>query len=302
MARRITFAYAQEGWSFEDGEQQDLKQNAQRVIPVEYTLDMKGNLFCPVCYTNLIRSPKENNHFSDGREACFAHMSKYQDIKCSLRSLRARGKQYANLEEAQQAIDDENLVIVHTFLQDIPEEPVGVAAQEFDETPLEDKNGPLTDVPIARHNGQSFILPSKITTVAGICRNFDRNYYKYFHFPAQQNAFLLSELLHDVTEVSKENESRLLYFGVITSTFSAANNPGPENIRMTKLESNDNIPDFYLKAPEQTCTRKGITDESTGRIVVMYGQITANGVGLCIERPAWGEFALLPKQYSHLLL
>ena len=50
-------------------------------------------------------------------------------------------------EEAQKAIDDENLVIVSGFIKDKPDirEDGGV---EYDETPVEDMAGPVSDIPM----------------------------------------------------------------------------------------------------------------------------------------------------------
>lgn len=299
-SQRIKFAYNLKGWSFENGSQRVLKRDADKVIPSEYQADMEGSIFCPACFTNLIRVPKEKEHFSNGRDAYFAHLGRYKYIDCDLRTKRAEGKRYDSYEEAQRAIDDENLVIISGFLQEKPERPENPIG-EYDETPVEDENGPATEVPIARHRGESFVLPSKISTVAGICRNFDENLYKYYHLPGMQNAVRLIDLLHNIKNVTEEDDKPKLYYGEIRRSFSAAQNPQPHNIRMTKLANSPAIHDFYLKATEEISSRKGINDQSVGRIVIMYGKVVENGIGLAIERLKWGEFALLPIQYNQLL-
>jgi hypothetical protein len=298
--QRIKFAYKLDGWSYEEGSQALLKAQADKVIPSDYTADMEGNIFCPACFTNLIRVPKEKDHFSNGRDAYFAHVRKYREVKCDLRTKKAEGKRYDTYEEAQKAIDDENLVIISGFLQEKPERPEDPAGA-YDETPVEDENGPASEVPIGRHNGESFLLPSKISTVAGICRNFDENLYKYYHLPGRRNAVRLIDLLHHVKDVTEEDESDRLYYGWVKRSFCTAKNPKPHNIRMTELDCNREVHDFYLKANEEISQRKGINDQTTGRIVIMYGKIAENGIGLCIEDLAWGEFALLPVQYNYLL-
>lgn len=301
IKQRIKFAYFLDGWSYENNDQSVLKKNAEKVLHSEYIPAMEGSIFCPTCFTNLIRVPKRRDHFSNGRDAYFAHIKKYQAVKCSLRVKRAEGKRYENYEEAQKAIDDENLVIVTGFLERRPERPEHEAG-EYDETPVEDQNGQLTEVPLGRHNGESFNLPSKITTVAGICRNFDVNLYKYYYFPNQKIAIQLIDLLHSIEQVTEEGELPRLYYGLIKSVYDPAKNPKPHNIRMTELVCNKSVKDFNLKTTLEVALQKGITQDAVGRIVIMYGTVTTSGIGLSIENLNWGEFALLPRQYSNLLI
>jgi len=44
-----------------------------------------------------------------------------------------------------------------------------------------------------------------------------------------------------------------------------------------------------------------ISDDAKGRVLVVYGKVTENGIGLCIEDTSWGQFALLPRKYEYLL-
>jgi hypothetical protein len=55
------------------------------------------------------------------------------------------------------------------------------------------------------------------------------------------------------------------------------------------------------KAIDENSQEHGIDDESPGKIVIIFGKITESGIGLCIERFGWGEFAVLPDKYTHLL-
>jgi len=298
--QRIKFAYKLEGWSYERGSQSELKRAGEKVLPSEYTHDMEGGIFCPGCFTNLIRVPKEADYFSNGRDAYFAHLRKYKQVKCDLRVKRSEGKKFDTYEEAQKAIDDENLVIVSGFMQEKPQgqqDPAGV----YDETPVEDMNGPVSEVPIARHAGESFSLPSKITTIAGICRNFDENLYKYFILPGRQNAVRLIDLLKDVREVIEVDSTRRMYFGKIIRSYTPVNNPASHNTRMTELVGAPSVRDFYLKEEHGISSSKGINDKTDERYVLMWGEVGTNGVGLCIEGLSWGEFALLPAQYNYLL-
>lgn len=133
--RRIRYALHLIGWSFENGSKNKLNTDALKVEPSEYQKSMEGNIFCPVCFTNLNRVPKDKDHFSNGREAYFGHLPAYKKIDCDLRSEKPEGKRYNSYEEAQKTIDDENLVIVSGFITEkpeLPEEPTG----EYDETPV----------------------------------------------------------------------------------------------------------------------------------------------------------------------
>ena len=297
--RRIKYALHLSSWSFENGNKKTLVKNAVKIYPSGYLPDMDGSIFCPVCFTNLNRIPKAKDHFSNGRDAYFAHKSSYKNIKCDLRSTKPDGLRYETQEEAKKAIDDENLVIVTGFLEDKPLNPDSVNS-EYDETPVEDIDGPLSDIPIGRHNGESFKLPSKISTVAGICRNFDENLYKYYFFPGQKYAIRLLDLLRPIDCVEEEDETPRLYYGVIKKSKNAG--PTPNNKRMTELLSHTNVHDFYLKAIDRISQNKGIDDNSKGRIVLIFGKVTISGIGLCIERLKWGEFALLPEKYNDLLM
>jgi hypothetical protein len=299
--RRIKYALYFDGWDFENGSQSQIKRDAIKVAPSEYQSTMDGALFCPVCFTNLNRIPKNKEYFSNGREAYFAHLSTYKNIKCDLRSDRPEGKKYDTYEEAQRAIDDENLVIVSGFMKEKPELPEE-AGGEYDETPVEDVNGPASNTPISRHSGESYRLPSKITTVAGICRKFDENLYKYYYFPNQRHAVRLIDLLRSVESVEVENIIPKLYYGRIDSTTHLGEHKTPNNIRMTYLKNNqEDVQDFCIKLKDRDQKNHGITDASVGRTVIVFGKVVKNGTGLCFTGLGWGEFSLLPTKYDILL-
>ena len=175
------------------------------------------------------------------------------------------------------------------------QEAVGNAGQEFHE----DLAGPISRVPIARYKGDAFDLPSTITTVASLCRRFDKKLHRLYLFPGRTNVVLLASELVDVTTVTEVNENPRLYFGKILSSFNAGKTP--QNLRMTSLECHRGIKDFYLKAVDASQQARGIHDNTRGRYVIFWGTIEENGIGLCVNRPTWGEFALLPQQYERLL-
>lgn len=294
--QKIKYALHLRGWTFETGDKPTLRANGREVIPADYEPSMRPDIFCPTCCTNLHRVPHEKLYFSNGREAYFGHLQKYDHVPCVLRTKKPEGRRYDSYEEARKAVEAENLVVVAGFLSDKPELPEDPAG-EYDETPVEDPDGPLVETPISRHKGETFPLPSKVRTVRGICRNFDDNLKKYYVFPGMMYAARLDGLLHDIEDVTGEDESPKLYFGTIRSS-SAMGQKRDHNVRMTRLRCNDAVQDFTLKTTEGVSKERGLTDDSVGRTILVFGKVTISGMGLAIEKVGWGEFDLLPKKYE----
>jgi hypothetical protein len=298
MENRIKFALYLKGWLFQGGDREQLKRNAEKILVGEYSSKMKGSIFCPECYANLFRSPEEKEYASNGRAAYFAH-TRGTETDCGLRAKRAEGKKYLTEEDAKRAIQNEELVVVEGFIKDKPIAPNKFSA-EYDATPIEEIDGPVTNVPIGRHRGESFKLPSKFKTIRGICNKFDENITRYFYMPNGHYAIQLQDLLKDIENVTDEDDVPRIYYGKIVRSFNAGKTS--KNIRMTKLKfSNPGFADFYLKLTDEKQQEKGIDDNSADRVMLMYGKITTNGAGLCIENLGWGEFALLPQKYENLL-
>jgi hypothetical protein len=261
---------------------------------------MDQHLFCPGCFTPLVRTPKDKAVFSNGRKACFAHIPTYRSVPCDLRSTKPEGKSFVDEEEAKRAIENHELVVVSSFL-DSPPDSSEIKSGVYDQTPVEDIDGPISNVPIARHTGDTFLLPTKISTVNSLCRNFDHNLYRYYVFPGQRAATRLVDALVSIRSVTETTDTPRLYYGRIRHSFNAGRSPKPTNLRMTELFANDAVKDFYLKDVDSIQAEKGISDTSANRIVLIWGVITWNGIGLCINRPKWGEYALLPSKYDALL-
>lgn len=297
---RIKFAYYLHGWQYEGGNQRFLRDNAVEVPPSDYTDEMKGHIFCPECCVSLFRSPEKEAYSKAGKKAYFAHSRTHRPL-CNLRVKSKEGKRYENEEEAKQAIEDGELVCVKGFLESRPVAPDLDAPREYDDGPVEGDDGELAEVPIGRHNSEKFQLPSRVATVRGICRRFDKNLYKYFYLPGLLCAVQLSELLTNIESVEEENPTPKLYFGRITKSWNCGKTP--RNVRQTMLKytPRPGVKDFCLKAIDQDCHEHGINDESDGRVVIIYGKVTESGLGLCIEKVGWGEFALLPDNYVNLL-
>ncbi|OYQ04456.1 hypothetical protein [Pseudomonas mandelii] len=300
--RKIAYAHHLPGWTVEGGNREALKAS-RRVTPDEYEEDMRGALYCPGCFTNVERTPKEKDLFTNQRDPFYRHLQRWSHVACVLRAKKPIGKRYDSWEEAKRAIEHEHLAIVKEFLQERPEidlEPSG----EYDETPVEDMDGPISEVPIGRHQGESFELPSKITTVAGMCRNFEKNKDKYFFLPGAIHAVKLAELLTDVADLDRsvldKPQKPKLYYGKILRSWNAGR--FNTSIRMTRLRCGQGAGDFTVKMPDGFCQAKNINDASVGRIVMFYGVITRNGGGIGAEHLAWGEIALIPKKYNELLI
>ncbi|WP_298394834.1 hypothetical protein [uncultured Azonexus sp.] len=298
-ANRIKYALYLREWEFHGGDKAYLRRTADNVPPLDYSADMKGHLFCPECCAPLFRSPEGRDYAADGRRAFYAH-TRGVDTECSLRVKQAEGKRYENEEEARQAIEDGELVLIQSFMTEKPVPPEVDGPGVYDREPNEDINGLPTLVAIGRHRGEVFNLPRRITTVRGLCRRFEENLYKYFLLPEQQVARTLEDQLIDVRDVSEACDVPRLYFGRIVHSKNMGH--GPQNIRMTFLEypGKEGQKDFCLKATDASSRDHGIDDDSVHRIVIMYGRVTESGIGLCISRLGWGEFALLPERYDYL--
>ncbi|MCF5727024.1 hypothetical protein K3H43_06475 [Aeromonas veronii] len=215
MDNRIKFARHLHGWEYNTGDKSELKIKARSILVTEYQPIMENHIFCPHCCVGLFKSPKGKDFSSNGRAAFFAHKPGFDSV-CDLRAKKIDGKHYLNEEDAKQAIQDDELVIVAGFIKDKPILP-HINNSIYDQTEIEDITGPETLVPIGRHKGASFKLPSKFKTVKGIVTNFEENLHRYFHFPKMRNAILLQDCLHKIENVKKPDEQPRLYYGEIVS-------------------------------------------------------------------------------------
>lgn len=297
---RIRFSLYLEGWDYESGDKKYLRNNAVETMPTEYTSEMKGHIFCPECCVGLFRSPEDKDYDSKGRKAFYAHR-RIHSPECSLRVKKAEGKKFENEELAKQAIENEELVIVKSFMKKKPVPTAIDGPAEYQGNPIEDEDGGLSQIPIGRHNGEEFKLPSRITTIRGLCRNFDKNLHRYLCLPNHRSAYTLQDLLIDIAAVKETCDTPKLYFGKVTNSWNCGKTP--KNIRQTMLQYSrtGEYKDFCLKATDEDSQEHGINDDATGKIVIVFGKVTESGIGLCIERLGWGEFAVLPDKYAHLL-
>lgn len=297
---RIKFALYSPDWEYAPLKKAALRKSNVAVPPSEYAVHMRGHIFCPECCVPLFKSPEHKKFDSSGRPAFYSHSPTHRP-PCSLRVKQAEGKRYINEEEAKEAVENGELVIVKGFLQKKPVPPAINGPIEYGGPVIEDEDGGITEVAIGRHNGEKFPLPATVTTIRGLCRNFDENLYRYFFFPHQVAAVLLHDLLIDLKTVRNVDEQPRLYFGKIRSSINMGKTP--RNIRQTFFEypKNYDCADFCLKVTDEQSQEHGIDDDSKGKIVLMYGAVVESGVGLCLKNLGWGEFAVLPPQYNYLL-
>jgi hypothetical protein len=297
---RIKFAYYLEGWRFETGNKSVLRSTARSILTSEYQQEMKGEIFCPECCVELFISPSNGQNDANGRPAYFAH-SRKRRLPCGLRVKKREGLHFTDEEEAKRAIDDGLLVVVKEFMKERPVAPK-LPGLEYSGPVVEDVDGELADIPIPRHNGEEIKVPSRITTVRGLSRSFDKNYHKYYYFPGAQYAQLLSDALTDASMVEGVNEVPKLYYGKIVESFAMGEGK-PWNMQMTKVEyrSGSGYKDFFLKMSVQDSIEHGIDKSAVGRVLLMYGAVVESGIGLAITDLGWGEFALLPAKYDAVL-
>lgn len=297
---RIRHALHLPGWVFNSGTESVLRRSGKPVLVSEYQREMKGGIFCPECTCPLFRSPEEVEANKSGRNAYYAHRRNIK-TECGLRTKQAEGKRYINEEEAAQAILDGKLVIVKGFLKEKPVSP-DKETKEYDQTAVEDELGEVSEVSIGRHRGEKFNLPSNITTVRGLCRNFNENLYKYYVLPGMQHAQLLADALRNVITLDSTTDNPILGYGRIVSIWE----PGkyPHSTRFVKLafKPKEGYGDFSILISQREADLHDLNNQSIGRFAIFYGGISKNGTGLGVKNIGWGEVALLPEKYDKYLI
>lgn len=303
--RRIKYAYYDPAW---DNTTMSLAALTRTEVgPLEYTSEMRGHLHCPSCYESLIRVPKDPSIsvMAHNREALFRHLpdTDHTAPQCLLRSGIMVGKKYNSEAEALQAIEDEDIIIISGFMQERANnnarDPAGGEDEQV-ETDYESEDGPAMDVPISRHEGQTFNVPSKITSVMSLCSNFRRNFYRDIHIlvDGEVKHYVLSECLTDAADIAEENDTPNFYFGEIVS-FRRFDHTSHVFLRHPRLAGNV---DFRISASNEDLDARGITAANAQRrILVFFGKIESVGAGYWSQNKKWGEIALLPEKYEDFL-
>jgi hypothetical protein len=296
---RIAFAYFHEEWVFQRDSKDDLINDAEKITPDEYRQEMKGAIFCPECTTSLSRAPEDSNLFSNARTAHFRHKKKFKHVYCSLRVSRAAGLRYETEEEVRRAVQNESLVLIGGWAAAPPEIDDGedLGGQEFNQTQIVDPDGPETEIPLGRHTGKTVLLPTKISSVLSICRNFDKNIHRAFYFPDSQYALHLRDALYDVRRLKEGDlpQRANLYFGKIVRYQRLT----ARNVIYLQVE---NFPELKIYTWPRFDERKKIDQGSIGRTMLIYCVLSEQDEGLprC-KTEQWGQYSLLPEQYEKYL-
>jgi hypothetical protein len=296
---RIAFAYHLEDWTFSKDSKERLHELGEKITPEEYRAEMKRSIFCPECSTPLSRAPEEGEVFTNSRTAHYRHRKLYKQYPCSLRSAKSAGLQYQSEEEVNQAIQNQNLVVVGGWAAEPPDikDSEDLNDLEFRQTQIVDPDGPTTEMPLGRHTGRKIPVPTKISSVLAICRNFDKNIHRAFYFPDSQYALHLRSVLYDVTRLMENDlPSRgNLYFGKIVRIAHLSF----RNILYLEVE---NFGELKIYTYPRFDDRKRIGEASIGRVLIFYGVISskAEGIPRCMTE-TWGQYSLLPVQYERFL-
>jgi len=294
---RIVYGCYSDVWQYGQHDKEQLKALSVEVIPEEFSPQMKGKTFCPICATPLSRTPDADAISKNNITAHYKHGSKkkYPDsIKCEWRVNAKPGLNYESEEIAAKAIENKELAIIHSWKSTPPSgdgndiDDTG----EYDRTAIEDENGPNTEVPIARHNGKSFSLPSNISTVMALCMNFPANLSRGFYFPNSQYPMLLSDQLYSTSKLTDDlPKKETLFFGKIIGfrELSARN--------VIEVESSNDLVKIYTDKSYDE--RKHISKKSKGSYLLFSAKLysESDSVYAC-KVLNWGAYSVLPKKYD----
>jgi hypothetical protein len=298
---RIAYALYSEQWKYAVNAPILLEELSEEVVPEDFSEEMKGKIFCPLCKTPLTRSPSLTSVSSNGITAHFKHGSKelyIESKKCGWRTPSAQGLKYNTEEEALRAIENQDLSIVNAWMEQPPTIKNDIDdSGEYDQTAIEDENGPETELAIGRHNGESYKLPSRLSTVMALCKEFPKNLKKGFFFPNSQLPMLLSDQLYSVSSISNElPERETLFFGKIIGYRRLSR-------RNVIMLSTNGIEEIKIYTDPDFDKRKRIDRDSVGRYVLfsakLYWESTGDIVACKVLR--WGAYSLLPEKYNKFL-
>ncbi|EOV0971318.1 hypothetical protein ACOGYM_002364 [Edwardsiella piscicida] len=304
-SRRIAYAFFDPNWDKTKHSTAQLVRT--HVEPLEYREEMKDHLFCPQCYELLIRVPSEPKKIimAGGREALFRHLPDQNAPFCLLRSGATIGKRYSNEEEAKKAVDNNEVIIISGFMQERPENTQrddSNSEPSPTETNFESKDGTPVDIPISRHKGETFKLPSKITSVQALCTNFIENYYKEIFIAdgiGHAQCHIFCDALKSINEINDEVEKPGFYFGEIKSI----DKHNHHSTLWLKLKEPRNYADFRVRVRNDVALARGISDDKAkNHIVIFYASIPSVGTGYWTDVLKWGEIGLLPEKYKDFLL
>ena len=293
-SRKIPMACFSNAFSFGESKE-TLLETSEYIAPDEYAKEMKGFLFCSQCTVPLDRVPIEKNITSSGKEAHFKHHRGYAEIPCIFRSPPNKKVLYNSEETVRQAINNGELNIISSWKNSPPEEKDVQISGINNVNALVDESfsGENVDLPLGRHNGEKFNVPSKVTTVQSICTELPDKLNKYFYFPKSSNPVMLLDALVDIRNyIDDWRGSSYLYYGKIVSFCSL------DYRNLIKLGGNGKIVEIYTDKKFDVGRR--ISNLSIGRWMLVYGSLTKHTPPR-IMTPVWGEYCLLPPKYESII-
>ncbi|MBV7300196.1 hypothetical protein [Enterovibrio paralichthyis] len=296
---RIVFGYYSVTWKYGINTLEELKGMSTEVVPEDFSMAMKGKIFCPKCASPLSRTPNITGVSANNITAHFKHKSSklYPNSKsCIWRVKSPEGLNYVNEEEARKAIEDKNLIVVSGWREFPPSGTDDISEDdEYSKTAVEDEKGPDTEVPISRHRGKEFNTPSNITTVMALCKDFPDNLTKGFYFPNSQYPMLLSDQLYStnkITDVLPRKET--LFFGKIREYRKLSYR------HVVELESGGNI--FKLYTNPELDKRKRLDATCVGRYLIFSTLPYFEGKNIPAAKiDLWGAYSVLPRKYDKFI-
>ena len=297
---RIIYAYYSKIWKYRENDKKELERLSIEVIPEEFTEEMQRKIYCPICATPLSRTPALKNISKNNITAHFKHGSseKYEESKnCKWRVHAPSGLNYKNEEEVKKAVESKELIIVSSWKSEPSSQNKDVGGNgDYTNTAIEDENGPETIVPIGRHNGSEYKLPSNVSTVMAFCKDFPQNLKKGFYFPNSQYSMLLSDQLYSSLKIKDNLPKReTLFFGKIVS-FRRLNY---RNVLTIK----SGVDEFKIYTNPGFDERKRVDNTARGRYLLFaarpYWELEGS-IAAC-KVLQWGAYSLLPTKYDKYL-
>ncbi|MDR5859423.1 hypothetical protein FZZ93_05695 [Halomonas eurihalina] len=290
---RIPVAYQLRGFKY-GGAKELLRAHAAEIIPEEYDQGMRGTLFCPGCTVPLVRVPHDSDVTSSGMTPHFRHKRGYEEVRCGFRTSTPPGKRYTNRETIKQAIEDGELSIISSWSED-PPEVNDSEGSEFNGAQIVDEDGPEAEVPLGEHSGETFKVPSRVTSVLSLFKNFSEKISKYYFFPGGSHPILLREILVDLDGyneryIGKEN----VYYGEISGYVGLTY----RNIIKIKTSSGHVVNIYTYESYDK---RRGVDKNKIGRTVAVHGKLVEESGQIRIWAEKWGQYCLVPDDSVRVL-
>ncbi|EQB8218071.1 hypothetical protein ACYUOO_001128 [Klebsiella aerogenes] len=237
--------------------------------------------------------------------AYYKHLKDDNAPFCSLRCGPIQYKKYASQEDAKKAVEDEEIIVISGFLESRPDNNPRLDS-EGSEIPIdshfERKNGKEVSLPISRHHGESFKVPSQVTSVQSLCVNFDHNYYREIYLvgaDGKAKRYRFCDSLKEINDITEGSSDPAFFFGTF---WKIEKFTGHSNVWL-KINQGTSFRDFRVRITNDTAEGRGFfNDKNRGRITVFYSRVDEVGMGYMTPQLGWGEVALLPAKYDDFLI